>query len=147
MSDQDNGDKPDEITRLKEQIDQLAKFIMAEVPGEPSQSEGAVDTAIRIMRAHLHSRAALRPRLHRILRRIDGLREVFAGTIETIADAELPSTITELDVVLAPEPDGSRLMFVECEVDGASIRAGKWITRSDGLRALRLRVVPDEIKS
>ncbi len=32
-----------------EQIDKLAKFIMAEVPGEPSESEGAVDCAIRIM--------------------------------------------------------------------------------------------------
>lgn len=35
---------------LHEQVDTLAKFIMAEVPGEPSQSQGAVDTAIRIIR-------------------------------------------------------------------------------------------------
>ncbi len=34
----------------EEQIDRLANFIMAEVPGEPSQSQGAVDTAIRIIR-------------------------------------------------------------------------------------------------
>jgi hypothetical protein len=32
------------------QIDRLAKFIMNEIPGEPSQSEGAVDTAIRLLR-------------------------------------------------------------------------------------------------
>ena len=32
------------------QIDRLANFIMAEVPGEPSQSEGAGDTAIRVIR-------------------------------------------------------------------------------------------------
>ena len=34
----------------KSQIDRLGKFIMDEVPGEPSRSEGAVDTAIRIIR-------------------------------------------------------------------------------------------------
>lgn len=33
------------------QIDKLANFIMAEVPGEPSLSEGAVDTAIRIIKS------------------------------------------------------------------------------------------------
>ena len=31
--------------------DRLANFIMAEVPGEPSESEGAVDCAIRIITA------------------------------------------------------------------------------------------------
>jgi len=36
--------------RLDAQIKKLADFIMAEVPGEPSQSEGAIDTAIRIIR-------------------------------------------------------------------------------------------------
>jgi len=35
---------------LSEQIDQLASFIMAEVGGEPLQSEGAVECAIRIIR-------------------------------------------------------------------------------------------------
>jgi len=38
---------------LEQQVEQLANFIMHEVPGEPSQSEGAVDTAIRWMRARL----------------------------------------------------------------------------------------------
>ena len=32
------------------QIDKLAKFIMAEVEGEPSENEGAGDTAIRIIK-------------------------------------------------------------------------------------------------
>jgi hypothetical protein len=31
------------------QIDRLAAFILEKVPGEPSQSQGAVDTAIRVM--------------------------------------------------------------------------------------------------
>jgi len=34
----------------EEQVERLAKFIMDEVPGEPSRSEGAVDTAIRIIK-------------------------------------------------------------------------------------------------
>lgn len=45
-----------EVIELKEtiesyakQIDKLANFIMASVPGEPSQSEGAVDCAMRII--------------------------------------------------------------------------------------------------
>lgn len=33
----------------KTQIDLLADYIMAEIPGEPSASEGAGDTAIRII--------------------------------------------------------------------------------------------------
>lgn len=37
----------------QEQIDKLAKFILEEVDGEPSQSESAVDTAIRIIREGL----------------------------------------------------------------------------------------------
>jgi len=39
------------IETAEEQIERLADFIMQEIPGEPSQSEGAVDTAIRLLRA------------------------------------------------------------------------------------------------
>jgi len=35
---------------LESQIGRLARFIMAEFPGEPSRPEGAVDTAIRLLR-------------------------------------------------------------------------------------------------
>ena len=35
---------------MTEQIDLLANFIMAEVEGEPSQSEGACECAIRIIK-------------------------------------------------------------------------------------------------
>lgn len=45
-----------EVERLRGQIDELAYFIIHEVPGEPSQSQGAVETAIRIMRAALASK-------------------------------------------------------------------------------------------
>jgi hypothetical protein len=45
----DEGDRH-EGENAQAQIDRLASFIMHEVPGEPSQSQGAVDTAIRIIR-------------------------------------------------------------------------------------------------
>lgn len=40
------------------QIGHLADFIMAEVPGEPSASEGAIETAIRLLRAAYVGRVA-----------------------------------------------------------------------------------------
>ena len=40
------------VAHLDEQIKRLADFIMAEIPGEPSQDEGAVDCAIRLLREH-----------------------------------------------------------------------------------------------
>jgi len=42
----------EEIKDLKAQINKLAKFIMEKVEGEPSENEGAVDCAIRIIRTH-----------------------------------------------------------------------------------------------
>ena len=42
------------------QIKQLADFIVAEVPGEPSQSQGAVETAVRVMRPPAATLAPLR---------------------------------------------------------------------------------------
>jgi hypothetical protein len=36
----------------QEQIDKLANYIMEFIPGEPSQSEGAGDTAIRLLREY-----------------------------------------------------------------------------------------------
>lgn len=35
---------------LQDQIDELARFIIEHVPGEPSRSEGAVECAIRIIK-------------------------------------------------------------------------------------------------
>ena len=37
---------------VNSQIDKLANFIMSEVEGEPSQNQGAVDTAMRIIKSH-----------------------------------------------------------------------------------------------
>ena len=35
-----------------EQTEILANYIMAEIPGEPSQSEGAGETAVRVLRSY-----------------------------------------------------------------------------------------------
>lgn len=40
-----------ENAELHEQIDKLGTFILEHVQGEPSQSEGAIDTAIRVIAA------------------------------------------------------------------------------------------------
>jgi len=45
-----------------QQINRLAQFIMDEIPGEPSQSQSAVDTAIRLLTPLAKRRqAAARP--------------------------------------------------------------------------------------
>ena len=44
----DQLDEPE----VNSQIDKLANFIMSEVEGEPSQNQGAVDTAIRIIKSY-----------------------------------------------------------------------------------------------
>lgn len=44
--DEVKGDAPDAAGAP---VDRLAQFIMEHVPGEPSQSQGAVDTAIRVI--------------------------------------------------------------------------------------------------
>lgn len=45
---------------LDSQIQRLGDFILAEIPGEPGESEGAVDTAIRLLR-NIVRRAEARP--------------------------------------------------------------------------------------
>lgn len=42
-----------EKKNYKKQIDKLAMFIIESVPGEPSQSEGAIDTAIRLLKKYI----------------------------------------------------------------------------------------------
>ena len=39
------------LTQAQAEIERLGQFILHEIPGEPSQSEGAVDTSIRLIRA------------------------------------------------------------------------------------------------
>ena len=39
-----------EAETSEQQVERLSAFILSEVPGEPSQSEGAVDTAMRLLR-------------------------------------------------------------------------------------------------
>lgn len=39
-----------DVKNYERQINKLASFIIDKVPGEPSRSEGAVDTAIRVIK-------------------------------------------------------------------------------------------------
>lgn len=57
------AEQPTPNQSLAKQINRLAIFIMNEIPGEPSQSEGVVDTAIRWMRRALADQAAQPPSL------------------------------------------------------------------------------------
>ncbi len=41
------------VPSSKQQVEQLGNFIMSDVPGEPSQSEGAVEIAIRLIKTHV----------------------------------------------------------------------------------------------
>ncbi len=51
-------------TDLAEQIARLGNFILNEVPGEPSENEGAVDTAIRLLRVYVEVGMPLPPPLN-----------------------------------------------------------------------------------
>jgi hypothetical protein len=65
----------------EQQINRLADFIMLHVPGEPSQNEGAVDTAIRLLAAAPAS-LAVREAAERMLAawRYDSSPEAGQGT-------------------------------------------------------------------
>ncbi len=80
---------------LESQIKRLADFIMHNVPGEPSRSEGAVDTAIRL----LGDTTALRGQVE------DAHHEGFGAGVEwadrTTSEAELTALREERDEALA----------------------------------------------
>ena len=65
---------PARLRELDRQIEVLANFIMAEVPGEPSQSQGAVGTAIRIIKTQADKIAALKAEVAQ-LREANGILE------------------------------------------------------------------------
>ena len=44
---------------LKKQTERLANFIMGNIPGEPSQDQGAIDTAIRLLKNKTDQRTQL----------------------------------------------------------------------------------------
>lgn len=79
------------------QIDQLAKFILKEIPGEPSRSEGAVDTAIRLMRGYRHQLKLLKsnPRVLRFTIQDLGLAsDPGSRGYDAIVELDLPDPIT-----------------------------------------------------
>ena len=87
------NDQPPTHESLESQVSRLARFIMDEIPGEPSQSDGAVDTAIRIMRT---------------LCPAPGSRERIAGLLSTFPpyDKQHPSAcLPQADALLAALPE------------------------------------------
>ncbi len=50
---EDDSPAPQAVESAEDQVKRLGIFIMENVPGEPSQSEGAVDTAIRVLQSLL----------------------------------------------------------------------------------------------
>ena len=66
------------LAPLLNEIDKLGNFIMREIPGEPSQNEGAADTAIRLLRrlrsaeSALHDMAAYKTKLEAGVGRLRG---------------------------------------------------------------------------
>ena len=69
----------DAAKSLSSQIDRLASYIMAEIDGEPSESEGAVDTAIRIMRKQAAAIAAVPETVERVARFTGKVRKIYNG--------------------------------------------------------------------
>lgn len=68
----------EESLQLQSQIEQLGAFIMATIPGEPSQSQGAVDTAIRV----LGEESRLRAQAEAQLREANGTMERMARKLD-----------------------------------------------------------------
>jgi len=55
---------------MSKEIDNLASWLIGNVPDEPSQNEGAVDTAIRVMATMIAERDQLRARVAELQSRI-----------------------------------------------------------------------------
>jgi len=87
-------DANEESLQLQSQIEQLGAFIIATIPGEPSQSQGAVDTAIRIIGEQ-----------HAALQRSE---QMLAEANHTIEQLHAAKTITApIDPRLQPSAVGS----------------------------------------
>lgn len=77
---------------LDGQIGELAKFIMDEIPGEPSRSEGAIDVAIRLLRSLAAENDRLRQDYDACRRQLD---EVTKDALRYAADALAARPVVE----------------------------------------------------
>jgi hypothetical protein len=94
----------------KSELDVLANFILAEVPGEPSRSEGAGRTAVRIIRHLTEQVAALEKRLEaaeRVCRNALARRRDPAGEVMGRYDDEMDKALDEW-AARAEEKDDER---------------------------------------
>jgi len=126
MTDIDNptavGDEPAAL-----QIDRLAKFIIDKVPGEPSESEGAVDCAIRLLQQMVDERRSRGVRLpppddgdtvlQEAERVVNGPRRVeYGGVLESFEKIAAKWSVT-LGVEVTAEQVGL------CMIDLKTVRA------------------------
>lgn len=72
----------------REQIDKLANFIMAEIEGEPSQSQGVVDTTIRLIKQLRTALAAAKKENSRLTSRLDNFVHTNSEFAKRITKAE-----------------------------------------------------------
>jgi hypothetical protein len=75
---------------LEDQTERLANFIVEHVPGEPSANEGAIDTALRLLRRHYPVRRASTYRTR------DGRELIDAEIQELAVEAERGYDVDEL---------------------------------------------------
>jgi hypothetical protein len=61
------------------QIEKLAAFIIREIPGEPGRSEGAVDTAIRVMQMYRKALRSVMFQLHQLVGPADVVTPIFSA--------------------------------------------------------------------
>jgi len=84
-------------------VQRLAAYVLAEVPGEPSQSQGAVDTIIRLHReltALNSSQAAIINFMRRRVKQQFATIEMQARLIDRMAPSiDSPTTKPDRDVV------------------------------------------------
>lgn len=76
---------PQAVESAEDQIKRLGIFIMENVPGEPSQSEGAVDTAIRVLQSLLTTMGAYAEDIFSLVRK----SKAEAPTADEICDIEV----------------------------------------------------------
>lgn len=82
-------------TEKQTQIDKLANFIMNSVDGEPSQNEGAGDTAIRIIKQQQALIEQLVEALQQIDERLENLGYDRDGTVRNLAIIALAAAATK----------------------------------------------------
>ncbi len=101
----------------KHQINLLADYIMAEIPGEPSQDEGAGDTAIRLLKAYNELRPSVRwfaEQMEKKLKQNDDTKPSWLGMDMSELFRHLEEEVKEVDEELRTRPGSGIRIIQEC---------------------------------